>query len=98
RIFPKVQAQIIQQLSSCRKRLESLGVDRESADQQRRFLLEMSREFQDITNSALDAYYSRNKVFRSIPELRLATLAVDRMEKFSEEMESFGHTVCFDSQ
>ncbi|KAF8846498.1 hypothetical protein BDZ45DRAFT_623650 [Acephala macrosclerotiorum] len=98
REFPKVQAQIVQQLLSCRKRLQSLGVDRESADQQRRFLLEMSREFQDITNSALDAYYSRNEVFRSTPELRLATLAVDRMERFSEEMERFGHTICFNSQ
>jgi hypothetical protein len=98
RDFPKVQAQIVQQLSGCRKRFESLGVDRESTDQERRFLLEISREFQDITNSALDAYYSRNQVFKNMPELRLATLAVDRMERFSEEIEERGHIVSFDSQ
>jgi hypothetical protein len=43
REFPKVQAQIVQQLSSCRRRPEGLGADRESTDQQRRFLLEISR-------------------------------------------------------
>lgn len=98
REFPKVQGQVVQQLSSCRKRLESLGVDRESTDQQRRFLLEMSREFQDIANFALDAYYSRNQIFKNMPELRLATLAVDRMERFSKEIEERGHTVPFESQ
>jgi hypothetical protein len=45
REFPKVQTQIVQQLSSCRKRLEGLGADRESADQQRQLLLEISQKF-----------------------------------------------------
>lgn len=97
REFPKVQAQIVQQLSSCRKRLEGLGADRESTDQQRRFLLVVSRDLQDLANSALDAYYSRNQVFQDVPELRLATLAVERMERFSEEIKERGHTVPFDS-
>ena len=98
REFPKVQAQIVQQLSSCRKRLESLGADRESTDQQRRFLLEMSQKFQDVTNCALDAYYSRHTVFGSIPELRLATLAVERMERYAKDIKAFGHTINFDSE
>jgi hypothetical protein len=98
REFPKVQAQIVQQLSSCRKRLEGLGADRESTDQQRRFLLEMSREFQDIASYGLDAYYSRHSAFGDTPELRLATLAVDRMELYSKDVERLGHTVNFDSE
>jgi hypothetical protein len=98
REFPKVQAQIAQQLSSCRKRLEGLGADRESTDQQRRFLLEISQKFQDMTNCALDAYYSRHTVFGSISELRLATLAVERMERYAEDIETLGHTVNFDSE
>jgi hypothetical protein len=97
REFPKVKTQIMQQISSCRQRLESLGVDRESADQQRRFLLDMSKNFQDVANFALDAYYSRSQAFRDTPELRLATLAVDRMDRFSGDMEKFGHTVSFNS-
>ena len=98
REFPKVQAQIVQQLSSCRKRLEALGADRQSTDQQRRYLLEMSREFQDITNFALDAYYSRHVIFSNSPELRLATLCVDRNDKFSDEVLKFGHSIQFDTQ
>jgi hypothetical protein len=98
REFPKVQTQIVQQLSSCRKRLEGLGADRETSDQQRRFLLEISQKFQDVTTCALDAYYSRHTVLGSIPELRLATLAVERMECYAKDMETFGHTVNFDSE
>jgi Dynamin central region/Dynamin family len=98
REFPKVQTQIVQQLSSCRKRLEALGADRQSTDQQRRYLLEMSREFQDITNSALDAYYSRHVVFANSPELRLATLCVDRNDKFSDEVLRLGHSIQFETQ
>jgi hypothetical protein len=98
REFPKVQAQIVQQLSSCRKRLEALGADRQSTDQQRRYLLELSREFQDITNFALDAYYSRHVIFSNSPELRLATLCVDRNDKFSDEILKFGHSIQFDTQ
>lgn len=98
REFPKVQAEIVQRLSSCRKRLEDLGADRESTDQQRRFLLEISQKFQDVTNCALDAYYSRHAIFGSIPELRLATLTVERMERYAKDVEALGHTVEFDSE
>src|SRR5438045_2105748 len=63
REFPKVQAQIVQQLSSCRKRLEGLGADRESTDQQRRFLLEMSR---DSRSMILDVWLGRLRRCRLI--------------------------------
>lgn len=96
REFPKVQAQIVRQLSTCRQRLNNLGVDRQSTDQQRRYLLELSKDFQDITNFALDAYYSRSVAFSNTPGLRLATLAVDRMDVFAKEVERVGHTVQFD--
>lgn len=98
REFPKVQAQIVQQLSSCRNLLDGLGADRESADQQRRYLLEISQKFQDVANCALDAYYSRHAIFGSTPELRLATLAVERMERYAKEIETLGHTVNFGSE
>ncbi|KAH9210651.1 dynamin [Leptodontidium sp. 2 PMI_412] len=97
REFPKVQAQIVQQLATCRNRLDGLGADRESTDQQRRFLLEISHHFQDVTNCALDASYSRHAVFSSVPELRIATLAVQRMERFAADIAALGHTVSFNS-
>lgn len=95
REFPKVQAEIGKQLNTCRRQLGDLGAARESADQQRRYLLEISGQFQAIVNSALDAYYSREKAFSEFPELRLATLAVDRMDRFSEDINRIGHTVQF---
>ncbi|KFY54488.1 hypothetical protein V496_07251 [Pseudogymnoascus sp. VKM F-4515 (FW-2607)] len=96
REFPKVQAQIVRRIATCRQRLDTLGVDRQSTDQQRRYLLDLSKDFQDITNSALDAYYSRNVAFSNTPALRLATLAVDRMDMFSKDVERVGHTIQFD--
>lgn len=98
REFPRVQAQITQQLASCRRRLEDLGVSRQSVEQQRRYLLEMSQKFQDITSFALDAYYSRDPIFDTNPEIRLATLCVDRNDKFSNDMLKLGHSVEFDTQ
>lgn len=98
REFPKVQAQMMKRLSACRERLDDLGADRESADQQRRFLLEISHKFQVLTNCALDAYYSRDSVFTSVPKLRIATLAIERMELFAQEIDRFGHTVNFNSE
>ncbi|KAG9234025.1 dynamin GTPase [Amylocarpus encephaloides] len=44
--------------------------------------------FQDITNCALDAYYSGHKVFGT----------VERMERFAKEIDTLGHTVSFDSE
>ena len=95
REFPKVQTQITKQLTSCRLQLADLGVDRQSTEQQRSYLLEISNQYQGIVNTALDAYYSRERAFTETPELRLATLAVNRMDQFSEDFDSMGHTVQF---
>ncbi|KAH6680938.1 P-loop containing nucleoside triphosphate hydrolase protein [Halenospora varia] len=64
----------------------------------RRFLLEISQNFQDMTNCALDAFYSRHTVFGSAPGLRIATLAVERIERFAKDIDTLGHTVNFDSE
>ncbi|KAH8587763.1 P-loop containing nucleoside triphosphate hydrolase protein [Bisporella sp. PMI_857] len=88
REFPRVQARLCSSLRP---------VTTASTDQQRRFLLEISHYFQNVTNCALDAYYSRHTVFSSVPELRIATLAVQRMERFAADIAALGHTVSFDS-
>ncbi|KAI9736866.1 MAG: hypothetical protein M1818_005917 [Claussenomyces sp. TS43310] len=97
REFPKVQAQIVHDLSDCRRRLADLGADRQSTDQQRRYLLEMSKKFQDITNFALDAYYSRDSIFNDNPALRLATLSVERNGEFSDQVDKLGHMIQFEA-
>ncbi|KAH8803098.1 dynamin GTPase [Xylogone sp. PMI_703] len=95
REFPKVQAEIAKKLSDREGRLMNLGADRESAAQQRQFLLEMAQKFQDLTTNALDSYYSRHPAFARVPELRLATLVVARNERYSNDMEALGHTYQF---
>ncbi|KAG0645619.1 Interferon-inducible Mx [Hyphodiscus hymeniophilus] len=97
REFPKVQIQISKELSSCRKHLESLGPSRESTDQQRRLLIELAKRFQGLASNALDACYFRDEVLINTPQLRLATLAVERMERYSADIEQLGHTINFDS-
>ena len=96
REFPKVQSQILKKLADCRRQIEGLGVERQSPEQQRRYLLKLSNGFQKMADSALDAYYSREKAFSNHDQLRLATLAADRMDQFSEDVERLGHTVKFD--
>jgi hypothetical protein len=46
-------------------------------------------------SSALEAYYSREKAFVDHPKLRLATLVVDRNDRFAREFETMGHTIQF---
>jgi hypothetical protein len=86
REFPNVKLEVDRQLAACREKLDRLGVDRESTEQQRKYLQDMAIEFQKITDCAVDAFYSRNDVFNKIPELRLATLAVNRNDKFSDDV------------
>ena len=96
REFPKVQTQMMKNLNEARHKLKGLGANRQSTDQQRRYLLDLSTAFQSLVNSALDAYYSRDRAFTEHRELRLATLAFDQMTKFSDGVENGGHTVSFD--
>jgi Dynamin central region/Dynamin family len=94
REFPKVRSEIDKRLSQCRSSLQGLGPDRETQDQQLKYLLQMSMEFQRITNAALDAQYARDNALNNA-RLRLATLVVDRNEKFSNDVWKMGHTVRF---
>jgi hypothetical protein len=95
REFPKVKMQIDQQLAKCKESLAALGPDRESPDQQRRFLQQMAIDFQRLTDYAVDSYYARDQVFNKIPAFRLSTLVVDQTDLFSEAMARYGHTVKF---
>lgn len=54
--------------------LHSLGVERETPEQQRRVLLDVVATFQDITQQALTTNYGLRDIFDSDAELRLATL------------------------
>ncbi|KAK4862607.1 hypothetical protein LT330_002740 [Penicillium expansum] len=95
REFPKVRFEVTKRLKECRKDLESLGSERESPEQQSRYLLEVVSKFQRITENALRTNYGSQDFFDEYPSLRLATLVANRNAQFSEELSTQGHVYCF---
>jgi hypothetical protein len=93
--MPNVRKEIHSRLSTCKKELGHLGLDRSTPEEQRRYLQQMASEFQKITDHALDTYYERNDVFDTIPALRLPTLIVDLNDKFSDDICKHGHSLAF---
>ncbi|KGO38852.1 Dynamin [Penicillium expansum] len=97
REFPKVRFEVTKRLKECRKDLESLGGERESPEQQSRYLLEVVSKFQRITENALRTNYGSQDFFDEYPSLRLATLVANRNAQFSEELSTQGHVYCFEA-
>ncbi|KAJ5706514.1 hypothetical protein N7536_002203 [Penicillium majusculum] len=95
REFPKVRSEVSKRLKECKKALESLGDERESPEQQGRYLLEVVSKFQRITENALRTNYGSQDSFDEYPSLRLATLVANRNAQFSEEISTQGHVYCF---
>ena len=95
REFPKVKQEIDKRLSVREQELKLLGPARETEKQQRKFLLELANEFQEVTSYALDAYYGRSLLFKDNPSLRLATRVVNLDTAFSDETSLKGHTLHF---
>lgn len=95
REFPMVRAEIEKRLSSSQKELDSLGPSRESRDKQQMYLLGITMKFQKLVDAALDAYYSRFDEFSENKHLKLATIAAELREAFSDEVRRKGHTYQF---
>jgi hypothetical protein len=94
--FPNLRSEIAKELDDCEKERESLGPAREVEQEQRLFLSNMAKKFQNIANAALDARYSIDEIFESHEELRLITYIVNRTEVFSHDFEKSGHSYSFD--
>ncbi|KAJ5938478.1 hypothetical protein N7466_001612 [Penicillium verhagenii] len=97
REFPLVRSEVSKKLKGCKKMLENLGEERVTADQQRKFLLEIVTKFQRITENALHTNYASEDKFDKEPDLRLATLVANRNAKFSDDFLSHGHLYGFKS-
>jgi hypothetical protein len=95
REYPRVDQEIARQLTERERELSSLGPGRETHEQQRKYLLDISTKFQEITTYALEARYARNTLFQDKTNLRLATTLVDLNDRFTNDMEKKGHTVQF---
>lgn len=84
--------EIHKRLSASKQAFEKLGSKRETREEQRQYLSEISMQFQDITILALNANYGGNDWFDQWPSLRFATAVTKRNELFADTMERYGHT------
>ncbi|KAJ5490256.1 Dynamin [Penicillium expansum] len=98
REFPSVRSEVIKRLKDSKSLLQSLGVQRETAEQQRRVLLDVVSAFQEITQQALATNYGVNDMFDEDKDLRLATLVSLRNDVFSHNLAHYGHTYTFRSK
>jgi len=72
-----------------------MGEERESTEQQSKYLLEIVSRFQRITENALHTNYGSQNVFDEEPDLRLATLVANRNAQFSDDFAAQGHVYGF---
>lgn len=95
--FPNVKNDISKRLLECRKRLEGMGASRSEPNAQRLFLGRLSTRFQSITEYALRAYYTGDKIFTEKPEMKLITRIIEANNVFSRRVYRRGHTRNFES-
>ncbi|PYH80583.1 dynamin [Aspergillus uvarum CBS 121591] len=95
REFPSVRSEVSKRLKACKKALESMGEERESTEQQSKYLLEIVSKFKQITENALQTNYGSQDAFDDEPDLRLATVVANRNALFSDEISTRGHTFAF---
>ncbi|KAJ5346870.1 uncharacterized protein N7506_000123, partial [Penicillium brevicompactum] len=95
REFPSVRSKVSKRLKECKRDLESLGEERESTEQQRKYLLDIASKFQRITEMLFKQTTGSQDAFDEEPGLRLATLVANRNAQFSDDISSRGHLYCF---
>ncbi|KAL2828001.1 P-loop containing nucleoside triphosphate hydrolase protein [Aspergillus cavernicola] len=98
REFLSVRNEVGCKLKDAKNAIRALGGEREEPGQQRTYLLEVVTYFQQITQNALTTNYGTSDDFDRYPELRLATLVVNRESEFGEDMAAYGHEHEFDSE
>ena len=93
-----MRADIRKRLKSCSQALAALGPNRDTKDQQYKYLLELTTRFQGITSHALMPYYGGDDVFDSSPSRKLATAIVHRNVSFSNDVWENGPTMKFSEE
>ncbi|EQL35389.1 hypothetical protein, variant [Blastomyces dermatitidis ATCC 26199] len=95
REFPHVKSEISKALARKKDALASLGPERDSTDSQRKYLLDIITKVQHISFLALASDYGGNDIFDREPSTKLPTILVNRNDRFSEDMEHWGHRYAF---
>ena len=85
REFPKLRKEVSEMLHSAERQRDSLGPSRKDEHEQRLFLSNMARQFQDLVRGGVEAEYSRNEVFEGATQLRLVTQVVSMAESFNRK-------------
>ncbi|KAF4960727.1 hypothetical protein FGADI_742 [Fusarium gaditjirri] len=96
REFPKMMADIDQQLKTCNDELDELGPPRQNHREQRTFLSRIAGQFQEHVRSALSADYNASKIFEK-EKLRLITQVVNITEVFCFEFHKRAHSRNFET-
>lgn len=85
REFPKLRKEVSEMLHSAERQRDSLGPSRKDEHEQRLFLSNMARQFQDLVRGGVEAEYSKNEVFEDATQLRLVTQVVSLAESFNRK-------------
>ncbi|RYP01004.1 hypothetical protein DL763_000425 [Monosporascus cannonballus] len=92
REFPKLRADVYREVVTLRANRDKMGPSRSNQHTQRAYLNKISERFQTLARDALNAYYTRDKVFAHREDLRLITRVVHANEEFNETIEKHGHS------
>lgn len=90
-----MKAEIKGRLLESQKHLDGLGPERGSASAQLAYLTSIAARLQRLRSLALSSNFGTDNVFEGEPALRLAPAVMARMNTFSDEMRTSGHTFSF---
>lgn len=96
--FSQVRLEIMKRLKSRKQALKDLGDERVTPEQQRGHLLSVVARFQEITSHGLSSNYGTDDIFDSHPDLRLATLVMNRHILFAENLTVWAHEYKFKTE
>ena len=85
-----MKLEIIKRLKAARGSLNLLGIERDTTEKQRRYVLDIVTKFQDLVSAALMTNYGGDIAFKGQPDLRLPTKLASRNDEFSEQMQYWG--------
>lgn len=98
RELPKQCAEVDQQLSDARRKLQAMGAPRDTSASQRECLIKLASEFERIVRDALDGRYEGDAIFQDTPAMKLVTRIIGLNEGFSDLMWKRGHMWNFSSK
>ncbi|TGZ78914.1 hypothetical protein EX30DRAFT_397439 [Ascodesmis nigricans] len=94
--YPLIVKELDNLYQRCRDDIKELGPPRETPEQQRKLLLEISNKFHMVTRDALMGNYQLSAL--EFKQLRLRTVIYDLRDKFVQEICSHGHLYFLDTK